>query len=359
MTWIHLPAEYRNLRTPPAAQKQDTPRWYEFRNASEDDAELLIFSEIGGWFGVWADEFVEELNQVSATRLTLRLNSPGGSVWHGVAIANALRAHPASVTVRVEGLAASIASIIALAGDTLVMAPNSMMMIHDASTYTWGDSAELRKTADVLDKISDNLADAYAAKAGGSRAEWRGRMLAETWYTAAEAVEAGLADELMVPPKTDDPEEPEGPDDAVKLMAACWDLSVFRYAGRAAAPAPIPAPADAAPQTGTLADTGRAGAHDGRLPYPLSTTAAPQDQAPAATPSRSPDATPHTPHAEPVPQPASARAEPALPETPGTSPAAEPVAGPVVDPWADLVAHLLTPADPSAEDLLAHLREAM
>jgi ATP-dependent protease ClpP protease subunit len=308
MAWITLPSDY----APPGAQTvmREPGRWYEFRNQDADEAELLLFDAVGGWFGIYADEFVEQLNQISARRLTVRVNSPGGSVFEGVAIANALRAHPASVTVRVEGLAASIASVIALAGDKLVMAPNSMFMIHDASGATWGDAAEMRKMAEVLDKISDNIADAYAAKAGGTRADWRGRMLAETWYSAAEAVEAGLADELMVPP----PDEPKEPEDAATRMTARWDLSVFRYAGRAAAPAP--APAAAVPHETPADDEGQA--------------AAPTDQVPAADPARSPISA-----AGPQPAPAS--------DVPGPS-------------WAELVAHLTAP--PSAEDLLAHLREA-
>ncbi|MGI5286634.1 head maturation protease, ClpP-related [Nonomuraea polychroma] len=329
MPWIDLPANY----TPPRVGVREQDRWYEFRNQSEDEAELLIFSEIG-WWGILADEFVEELKAVTARKLTVRVNSPGGSVFQGVAIGNALRAHPASVTVRVEGLAASIASVIALAGDRLIMAPNSMFMIHDASGATWGDAAELRKMAEILDKISDNIADAYAAKAGGTRAEWRERMLAETWYTAEEAVEAGLADELMVPPQRDDP---DGPDDATKRMTARWDLSVFRYAGRENAPAPAQsAVAVELHVNGAWTDiTAHAQGADDAL--------APTDQAPAP----SPPSTPITAH----PHPTAGEQPGPAPELPEPGPA-EP------DDWAALTAHLLPPAEPSAEDLLAHLREA-
>lgn len=346
MTWITLPAECSNLRTPPAAQ--DAPRWFEFRNSTADEAELLIFDEIGGW-GLWADEFVAQLDQVTAPKLTVRLNSPGGSVFQGVAIANALRAHPATVTVRVEALAASIASVIALAGDRLLMSPSSMFMIHDASGGCWGQASDMAKMSEILDKISDNIADAYAAKAGGTRAEWRERMLAETWYTAAEAVEAGLADELMAPPQTNDTDAPKGPRDATRLMTARWDLSVFRYAGRENAPSPVIPAADT--QTNPQ-DAGPTGDHGGRLPYPLSEH--PKTQALADVASPVSDATPHSLRAEePVPQP--------VPETRTADSAADPhAAGSVAGTdWADLVAHLFTPAEPSAEDLLAHLREAM
>jgi ATP-dependent protease ClpP protease subunit len=219
----------------PRIQAQQRPaghRWYEIRNAAEDAAELLIYDEIGGWFGTYADEFVEALAAVTAPNLTVRLNSPGGSVFEGIAIANALRSHPADITVQVDGIAASIASVIALAGDRLVMMPHSQLMIHDASGVCLGNAADMAQMAQLLEQQSDNLADVYAAKAGGTRAEWRARMQAETWYLAAEAVEAGLADEVGQPRRG-----PGSVPDASE-MAARWDLSVFRYAGREKAPAP-------------------------------------------------------------------------------------------------------------------------
>lgn len=255
MTWIELP------EVPGMQARMREPRaWFEFRNAA-DEAELLIFDEIGGW-GLWADEFAEQLKVVTAPRLTVRLNSPGGSVFDGIAIANALRAHPATVTVRVEGLAASIASVIALAGDRVVAAPGAMFMIHDAAGYCFGQASDMAKMVEVLNKISDNIAAAYAAKAGGSREQWRERMLAETWYTAAEAVAAGLADELMEPDRDDDPED-------ARRMSARWDLSVFRYAGRENAPSPPLATAVGPHETATKEGTWDAGVEEKRLPSPV------------------------------------------------------------------------------------------
>jgi ATP-dependent protease ClpP protease subunit len=333
MPWIDLPAGHQAAPGPRASLREPR-RWYEFRNATEDEAELLLFDEVGGWFGVYADEFVEQLNAITASRLTVRVNSPGGSVFQGVAIANALRAHPATVTVRVEGLAASIASVIALAGDRLIMAPNSMFMIHDASGGCWGQASDMEKMAEILDKISDNLADAYAAKAGGTRADWRALMLAETWYTADEAVEAGLADELMVPPKPD-----EGPDDATTRMAAAWDLSVFRYAGRAAAPPPSPPESN----PGEQATTDQASAPTSpRIP------AAAAPLVPAET---------SPPEPAPVPTAGVAAIRADVDRRPAVDP--ESAAPPAPDPWADLIVRLLKPpAPPSADELLAHLREA-
>jgi ClpP class serine protease len=139
-------------------------------------------------------------------------------VFDGLAIYNALRSHPAQVTVTVDGLAASIASVIAMAGDRVVMNRGAMMMIHDASSLSVGNAQEMRATADLLDKASDNIASIYADRAGGTPEEWRGQMRAETWYLAAEAVDVGLADEAVT-----DPEE----DAASSDMAAHWDLSIF------------------------------------------------------------------------------------------------------------------------------------
>ena len=144
---------------------------------------------------------IAELRGITASQILLRVNSPGGSVTEGIAIANALRSHPASVTVQVDGIAASIASVIAMAGDRVRMMPNALLMVHDASGLCVGDAAEMIKMAELLDKISDNIASAYAARAGGTEAEWRQVMKEETWYRGEDAVEAGLADEVVPMPK--------------------------------------------------------------------------------------------------------------------------------------------------------------
>lgn len=204
--------------------------WYEIRNATADEAELLIYDEIGGWFGNTPGEIVDELRGVTAPNLRVRINSPGGSVFDGIAIANAIRLHPATVTVQVDGIAASAASVIAMAGDRIVMTPQSQLMIHDASGMCFGNAADMTEMAALLDTQSDNIADAYAERAGGTREEWRERMRAESWYLAAEAVTAGLADEVL--PSRKAQEEPE------PALTNTWDLSVFRYAGREEAPAP-------------------------------------------------------------------------------------------------------------------------
>jgi ATP-dependent Clp endopeptidase proteolytic subunit ClpP len=157
---------------------------------------MSIYDEIGSW-GVTASDFVSELQGLTTDSITLRINSPGGDVFDGLAILNSLRNHRASVRVVVDGLAASAASFIAMAGETVVMSPNSMMMIHEASGLCMGNSQDMRELADLLDKTSSNIADIYARRSGRPAAEHRAAMKAETWYSDQEAVDAGLADSVM------------------------------------------------------------------------------------------------------------------------------------------------------------------
>lgn len=208
------------------AERRD---WYRITNQAGGEAVVDIFDEIGFW-GVNAANFQRELAQVSASEITVNLSSPGGEIFEGIAIYNALRSHPANITVRVSALAASIASVIAQAGDRIVMLSGSQMMIHEGSGLCMGNAAEMQQMAELLDRQSANIATIYAERAGGSPDEWRERMKAETWFNAEEAVAAGLADEVEAQPRKGEQVE--------ETVTARWDLSVFNYAGRAKAPAP-------------------------------------------------------------------------------------------------------------------------
>lgn len=199
-------------------------------------ATMRLYGPIDSWGGFWgvsASEFTAALDEVGAVReLHLRINSPGGEVYEAIAIANALREHPARVVAHVDGLAASAASFIAAAADELVMGRNAELMIHDAWGISIGNAADMRGVADRLDAISDNIASIYSAKAGGDAASWRELMLAETWLSDGEAVASGLADRIAG-------DEPQG-DEAAKNR---FDLSAFRARGRTAARAPqLPVP---------------------------------------------------------------------------------------------------------------------
>ncbi|MET8908380.1 head maturation protease, ClpP-related [Micromonospora sp. NPDC004551] len=211
--------------------------WYEVRNADGGDVAqpptVLIFDEIGGSLGVKAKEFVETIEAIQAPTIRVRINSPGGSVFDAIAIHNALLHHPARIEVYVDGIAASAASVIAMAGDEIVMMPGAQMMIHDASAHEEGNADDHRKMSTFLDRQSDNIADMYARRGGGEPAEWRDLMRAETWAFAREAVDLGLADRVEVV-EIDDGEDPE----LRRRMRRSFDLGAYRYAGREAAPAP-------------------------------------------------------------------------------------------------------------------------
>lgn len=176
--------------------------WFRFENkaaadgSSSDTTEIYIYDEIGGWFGMTAVDFIDQLKAVDTAKIDLHLNSPGGEVFDGVAIYNSLVNHKAEVTVYVDGLAASAASFIAQSGDKVIMQKASTMMIHDASGLAWGNARDMVDTANILNKISDNIASIYADRTGGSQKEWRALMQEEVWYTAKEAVDAGLADSV-------------------------------------------------------------------------------------------------------------------------------------------------------------------
>lgn len=178
------------------------------RVSADAAAELMIYGRIGGggWFdeGIGAADVAAALRDAGPGPVNVRLNSPGGDVFDGVAIHSLLARHPGTVTVYVDGLAASAASFIMLAGDRIVSARNAFVMIHGAMTGTYGNAGTHREAADLLDKVSDNIADMYAERAGEDPQHWRDLMDANredgTWYTGQEAMDAGLVDELTEVP---------------------------------------------------------------------------------------------------------------------------------------------------------------
>jgi ATP-dependent Clp protease protease subunit len=189
-------------------------RWYEFRARVKDAAEIVIYDEIGA-FGIPAKAFLDELKALGpVAELTVRINSPGGSVFDGVAIYNALKRHYAAITVWIDGIAASIASMVAMAGDEVVMPENAMLVLHDPSGLVAGTASDMRATAEALDKMAAAMIAAYRDKSGRDDAEIAALMAAETWLSGEEAVELGLADRVEQPVK----------------MAAHFDLSRFRNA---------------------------------------------------------------------------------------------------------------------------------
>jgi len=183
---------------------------YSPRASANEPAVLQIFDQIGeDWFGgsgISAKAFSDALQSVGPGPLVVEINSPGGNVWDGLAIYNMLRGRQAPVTTRVVGIAASIASIIALAGDSIEMADASLFMIHDPSGMVAGTSEDMRKMANALDQHAEILAGIYTKRTGKTSAQIRAAMTAETWFTAQEAIQFGLADKTT----------------EQLAMAACW-----------------------------------------------------------------------------------------------------------------------------------------
>lgn len=162
---------------------------------AEDTPRLYVYDMIGG-FDSDAAEFVKAVHGIKAKAFDLHINSPGGFVYDAVSMFEAVRAHPAKVTTRIDGLAASAASFLALAGDEVEIAKGGRVMIHDAQLVAIGSPAEIREAADLGDEVSNDIAAYYADRAGGKPAAWRAAMTATTWYSAQQAVDAKLADRV-------------------------------------------------------------------------------------------------------------------------------------------------------------------
>jgi len=193
--------------------------WYSITNAETDRAHVRIYDEIGMW-GVDAETFARDIESITSAEIEVAINSPGGSVFQGLAIFNALRTHPARIITRVDGLAASAASFIAQAGDDRIMVESSQMMIHDAMAATFGNAADFREVADFLDRQSANIAALYASRSGMPVERYVEMMAAETWMTAAEAVEEGLADSVLVPDRQTSNVSPQAALDLAAASAA-------------------------------------------------------------------------------------------------------------------------------------------
>lgn len=226
--------EYLTARRakPEALTKAAGKSWYRIEAAGDSDsATIAIYDEIS-WFGVTAADFLDELSALDVANLEVQINSPGGDVFDGVAIFNAILKHPARVTTVVDGLAASICSVIAQAGDDRLVCRASQTMIHEASALTVGNAEDHRKSVAMLDQVSNMIAMVYADRAGGSVKYWRDLMRQETWYSSDEAKTAGLADAIY------------GESTAASAEAIrSWDLSMFHHAGRRHAPPPPAIPA--------------------------------------------------------------------------------------------------------------------
>lgn len=207
---LHLPKLLRD--------NADRPRNFSVK-AKGDEAEIYIYDVIGEDFwtggGVTASKFLKAVESTNASTIHLRINSPGGDVFEARAIVSAMQRSPARFVAHVDALAASAASVIAVAADEVVMAPGSMLMIHNAWTLAMGDKNAMLDTASLLEKIDGTIADQYAEKTGMDRADIAALMDAETWLTADEAVSQKFADGI----------EPK-----VEKAANAWNLTAYANA---------------------------------------------------------------------------------------------------------------------------------
>lgn len=242
--------------------------WYAIRAATSDSApvEVSIHDEIGAW-GVSAKQFLGELANIPAARaIALSLHSPGGEVFDGLAIYNALKSR-GNVDVTIAGLAASMASVIAMAGRTVTMPRNAYLMIHNPSGMAFGDSADMRELADLLDKLKGSLVSAYTERTGIDPEEIEEMMDAETWLTGEEAAAKGFVDSVS---------------DTLALAASASFGSRFAHAPRALFDTPSPVMETQNPETTVAAPEAAAAVEE--TPVPASETPAVEsaDETPAA-----------------------------------------------------------------------------
>ncbi|XUV80214.1 ClpP-like prohead protease/major capsid protein fusion protein [Enterobacter sp. TMH.L2] len=183
---------HRTAHRPKASVKNS---WFRMQAGTTGDADIFIYDEIGYW-GVTAKQFVSDLKALGeVSHINLHINSPGGDVFDGIAIFNALKHHGAAITVHIDGLAASMASVIAMVGNPVIMPENTMMMIHKPWGFAGGDANDMRDYADLLDKVESVLIPAYAEKTGKTTEEIAAMLDDETWMDGAECLALGFADQ--------------------------------------------------------------------------------------------------------------------------------------------------------------------
>jgi len=195
------PLAYRNEKNAHAisafwGKSLDKPDWYSINALAADTAEIFIYNVIGWPFNDIGG-LVREMAGMKDKPILARINSPGGDVFDGMSLFNAFANHPGGVTVRIEGMAASIASTVAMAGKKVEAYPNTMVMVHNAWVYAGGDHNVLREIADITEKISGQMQDIYTGKTKTGKKEMKKMMDDETYMTAQEALDKGFIDTIL------------------------------------------------------------------------------------------------------------------------------------------------------------------
>lgn len=218
-----------------ARNKAVADRRFEVVASAERETTILLYDAIVAtqeqadwWGGVAADSFVKTVAALDADVIHLRINSPGGDVFAARAMETALRQHKAKIHVHIDGVAASAASFLMLAGDEIAIAQGGFVMIHQASTFAWGNADDLQASIDLLRKVDGSQLDSFEAATGQSREQLQAWLSAETWFTASEAVSLGFAHKIA---------------ESAPKATASWDLSAYANAPRLE-PAPLADPVD-------------------------------------------------------------------------------------------------------------------
>ncbi|MCM3180236.1 head maturation protease, ClpP-related [Cytobacillus horneckiae] len=221
---------------------------HNFAVAHDEDngvSELTIYGDIGEswyWDSTSATDIDNALKEAGNNDLVIHLNSPGGSAFDGIAIYNRLKSHKGKVKIQVDGWACSAASVIAMAADELIMGAGSMMMIHEASNIVWGTKTEMRKQADMMEKLEDGIIDIYMTKANVDREDIRNKMNEETWFSANEAVEVGFATNTATSVEDSANEEIT----QLKVQMQSMQNELNQYKSQEKEPDQLPVPATAA-----------------------------------------------------------------------------------------------------------------
>ncbi len=193
---------------------QAVKRDLRIENTNEDESTVYIYDVIGGWFGgVDAKEFVQKIESIKAKTIHVRINSPGGDVFDGRAIAAALQRHAAKVVAHIDGMAASSASWIALAADEVLIAPGAFYMIHNSWTMAVGDKRDMTDTAKLLDQIDSTFVADYVERTKNTEQQIREWMDDETWFEASDAVKHGFANKV---------------EESAKKAGNTWNLSAYK-----------------------------------------------------------------------------------------------------------------------------------
>lgn len=281
MTQVDL-LSFSMRTTPPKAGSE----WFRIVEAKKktEATKVYIYDEIGYW-GTTAKDFAAILGDIDTDEIELHLNSPGGSVFDGLAIMAALKDHKARVVAKVDGMAASAASFILQAADERLITRNAQVMIHDAKAYAGGNAAQMRQAANLLDRVSNNIADIYAVRSGqGTVESWRALMTAgDEWYGGNEALAAGLVDAVVDNPEEDEdaPEEASNSWSAAEIEAFL-NTSPDKLAANAGR-LTVTNRVEEAPMSGTTPKSPAAPPEVPQPPTPVASTA-PAPTEPVATP---------------------------------------------------------------------------